>query len=343
MLSLARHFSVFLSSLVAVSAVIYSAPALANSCATCPDSTLQEEYEQANSIVVAMANCPPQGCYLGSHVILVVLEVLKDSIPPSNYRAARQLDADVTCGLRFVTDDSYLLFLDKDGTPRCVSGSLTGGAYVTREKLRVLREYRDGIVGDLSDPWIFRDDAVSCSVGHRFKGGTLGFVYRYDPRDIPLTLLPRRGVFGPDGESLYETAVPSLDFELPQPGSYSGPAFPSDSVSVNVNLVDPETIVDGSVSIKIGEKVWAIYSSRAHWRSHVLIMQHTAGDPALEILEAVGTPADVVISAVRSTSELAAPHPVRFVTRTTQFPNAAQRFKACVDGRVRVGKPRSDP
>ncbi len=65
------------------------------------------------------------------------------------------------------------------------------------------------------------------------------------------------------------------------------------------------------------------------------------GSAAIEILDAMSHPTDVVISAVEMGlgPVSVAESPTLFETRTTQFPATAKKFKACVDGTERQADP----
>ena len=85
-----------------------------------------------------------------------------------------------TCRLDFRDNDSFLLFLSIDGKASSCAGSVALGESVsdsTANKLQRLRQYRDGIIDDLSARWSFRNNAGTCELIYHSTKVRLAFSY----------------------------------------------------------------------------------------------------------------------------------------------------------------------
>ena len=72
-----------------------------------------------------------------------------------------------------------------------------------KENVRILREYRDNIVNDLSGPWSFSDSGLSCGLRHRFDGEYIDIGIDYRPQQFLDATLHSVDGTGPRGEALF--------------------------------------------------------------------------------------------------------------------------------------------
>lgn len=316
-------------------------------------STLQEDYDEAGSIILAqVTGCADQSLPVGrscpdQDFSLTTLEVLKDSVPSRDHNGNYQGAGIMGCGMNFAVGDHYLLFLDQNGELiHFSSGYLNVDdfrAIATENRLNILRQYRDGVVTDLSEPWRFTDNGLACSVEHNFKGGSLHFSLVYTEKDYgPLTMDISRG---PDGEMQFDAKPYPPGMEQPK-AEFTGPTYAHNAIMFSVSLIDHEKMVAGTASVKVDDQVWSLNRAKIDIQrfgntAHTIHMDLTGGGPAIEILEAMNNSTDVVIAAVPGgVSPTPLPEaPVHFYTKTTQLPDSAKRFNACVDGTERRGNP----
>ena len=347
------------SLLVVVSAALLNSGAvLATTCV--PNySTLQEDYELADAIVLAQASSCAQGEPVGGWNCedrlfnLDVIEVIKDSVPSRDYGGA-YAGADLAwgCGLGYQLGETYLIFFDGKGGYSTGSARVSGddmGVFLAEQRLDVLRQYRDGSVADLSGPWWFMDTGVSCSVSHRFAGGGISVGLGYGDYKGRVAGMPRRG---PDGELQFDVQPmpPGTQPLLEQ--TTTGPVYDPGDVVLSVSLKDAADLVPASVSIKVDGRAWPLWQRTTTMRAGVsdqkIYSFATAGNPALEILDAMSRPSAVVVTVARggdsggieaATDGATAGTPMltSFKTRSTQFANTSAKLKACIDGTARRG------
>lgn len=331
-------------------AIIFPDAAFATFCISKP-STLEEDYEKAGSVVIAQASgcpgtlLPDNGVCPDERYSFDVIEVLKDTVPPRDHGGVFQGSGFNGCGMHFRSGSSYLLFIAEDGSLNHGASGYLGGEDPridgTEERLKILREYRDGLIGDLSGPWRFYehviDHAHGCGVKHRLKRGELEFSYAQGDYDEYYGSQKLQRSNGPNGEIVLDTGplVPEKDsFRV----TMVGPDYGSDAILFSVSIGDSLATVEGTVLITVGQRAWPLHG-------RTVVVQFGSGDPitiirnvaggvaANEILDAMSEPTDVVISAVLSgfgwTEVDESPLPLK--TRTTQLPSAAKKFKACVD------------
>lgn len=330
----------------------YANTVLATSCAWV-SSTLQEDYDRADHIILAQASgcadrsLPENGFCPDLKFSFSVLEILKDAGPARDYGDEFQGADIMGCGMYFTIGHNYLLFIDNSGQLiHAAGGYLSGDDFRTisaEKRLKILRQFRDGVVADLSEPWKFTDTGISCSVEHRFKGGDLRFLYNYTGSNYePMEMDISRG---PDGEMQYD-AKPYPPGREPPKIEFTGPIYDRNTVIFSISLADHKQMVEGTTSVEVDNRVWPMHRMTIEILSsgsseHTSHMGVTGGDPAKEIFEAMSQLADVAISAIPKGMGPVplAETPVRFETKTTQFPTAAKRFRACVDGTERRGSP----
>lgn len=330
----------------------YSSSAIATSCAGV-SSTLQEDYDQAESIILAqVSGCADQSLPQNNSCpnqlySFTTLEVLKDSVPSRDHDNDLQ-GADMSgCGMYFGVGRNYLLFFDENGNlNHNASGYLNGAdvrVYSTNDRLDIIRQYRDGLIPDLSEPWKFMDTGLNCTISHRFKGGAMTLSFYYASKDYgPMTMDIS---YGPDGEIQYDPK-PYPPGREPPKVEIIGPEFERDSVMIDVSLENPEQFVEGSTSIKIGQQSWPLQRTTVVVDAfgidkHTVHSDVIGGESALEILDAMNGSRDIAISGVPIGigATPVTETPVRYETKTTQLPNAAKKFSACADGTARRSHP----
>ncbi len=339
--------------LLAACAAISSGVAAASDCGY-PRFTLEVDYQRADSIVVAtVSGCPDSQLPVNDECpdqlySLNVIEVLKDSVPSRNHGGVIQGIRNMGCGMYIRVGQSYVLFLDENGDPSPgASGNLSGddsSIISTEQRLQILRQYQDGLIDDLSEPWRFNDSGRSCHINHSFKGGDLSFAFGYVDDEYYRSHKLERSV-GSGGEIRMDTS-PLVPEEESFHGEMIGPNFGRDAIVLSVSLENSVTAVRGSVSIRVGSRVWPLQRRTIVFEAGNstpvnIVTEVTGGDAAIEILDAMSEPTDIVISAVASgiSPEVVDESPLRFETRTTQLPSAANKFKACVEGTQRQANP----
>lgn len=337
--------------LLSILGACYSASAIA-SCAGV-SSTLQEDYDIADSIILAqVSGCadrslPQNGTCPDQRYSFTTLEVLKDSIPSRDHDEDLQGADMMDCGMYFGVGKNYLLFFDQDGVlNHYASGHLDGDdfrVYTVNERLNIIRQFRDGLIPDLSEPWQFMDTGLNCTVIHRFKGGGLSFSFYYAVNDYGLMTMDVSK--WPNGEIRYDPK-PYPPGREPPKVEMVGPEYERNAVIFSASFENPEQFIEGSTSIKIGQQSWPLQRMTVvidafGIDSHTVHSEVAGGESALEIFDAMKRSRDIVIFGVpigigpTPVSE----SPVHYDTKTTQLPEAAERFKACVDGTERRGNP----
>lgn len=169
-------------------------------------------YAAADAIAIAQANsckgallannfrCP------GEEYQFSVLEVLKDAEPARDLSGTYHGEDFMGCGLVF---ESGIILAVFDGNGQVLhpySGYLNDEnphSAAVKENVRILREYRDNIVNDLSGPWSFSDSGLSCGLRHRFDGEYIDIGIDYRPQQFLDATLHSVDGTGPRGEALF--------------------------------------------------------------------------------------------------------------------------------------------
>ena len=323
-------------------------------------STLDEAYEQAASIVLAQitgcqrnlvsqdGKCPDQ-LYTYD-----VIEVLKDTIPARDHSGEFKGSTPMGCGLIVRRGDNLLLFQDEAGKTSTGSENLNTGNAIGNYHLKILRQYRDGLVSDLSGPWRFSDWGILCRVVHQFDGGGLTFRYYYAEGDYDVYLDPQIGPDGgmlrnDDGELIYNL-VPNPSGQREIEWSTSGPTFDQERFFLRVRFRDPDQVAERSISFSVGNETWSFFrqittTSNPLVEPNSFITDVTAGKAVEEIFEALSAPTKIVISARTTSADSESPMDsesavLNFTTRSTQFADARRKLGACIDGSERKANPR---
>lgn len=345
--------------------------------------SLAESWERANGIVIAQVlGCadgalPVNGVCPGSRHHFEAQEILKEAsprrefsgayprTPPSGFRSVciRQ-DSSLRPALpcfdpRFELGASHLLFFDEEGE---INWALSGNLNATDSEprlmpsqspllqayVRILRDYRDGRINDLAEPWIFSDDGSSCRLQQRILTRQLAFSYIYDDTQFNSQFrlaeisdglqrwVSRAPVDTPSGDFVQELVTPEMQLGVV--------AF---SVAFDRNLQTEAN----SARVAIGGQSWPLVTSnitvtmQGSAEAFVSIAQDLAlGDAAQEIFDVLLSPVDLRItkraiqleqSGVSSIPPAELDHPV-IETRSTQFAVPAEAFADCVDRNERM-------
>src|SRR5690606_8114802 len=143
--------------------------------------TLSEAYEAADSISAELVTeCEEEvssdsWASGGDGCSFVGLEVLKHAVPPRDYGGVVSSSG---CGLFVNVGSQYLLFLDSENRPMSFSAPLAGDHYLiqpTRQYLRILRDFRNGYVNDLAEPWLHYEYGGDCAIRQSIAGHQISF------------------------------------------------------------------------------------------------------------------------------------------------------------------------
>jgi len=319
-------------------------------------STLAERYAAANAIVVAQANscrgpaladgsrCP------GEEYQFSILEVLKDTEPSRDLSGTFKGDDFTGCGPVFRLGQSYLLFLDDEGQPLHRFDGYLDDEYArsgsVKESVRILREYRDNIVDDLSGPWSFSDSGLSCDIRHRFRGASISFSFQYTNQEFrDETLIGVEGS-GPRGEALFEVKNtsnwPSRD-EIDTIFEYDGPDFERESVFAHVVVENRKNASDGFVTVAVRQHGWrlspmTVRTSGSMVSTSVYVSDMLGGDAALAFMRELGDGSkEITVTTNQPHDDAYLNYPKLLKTRSTQLARSVASFDRCVSGEKRRG------
>jgi hypothetical protein len=322
-------------------------------------STLAERYATANAIVVAQANscrgpaladgsrCPGEEYQFG------ILEVLKDSEPSRDHSSTligRNSIGIIPCGLVFRLGQSYLLFLEDDGQPiHRFTGHLNDeypGLASTKDSVRILREYRDNIIDDLSGPWTFYDSGLSCEIRHRFKGASISLSFQYKDQEYWYETLHGLEGTGPRGEALFRTENRRDKHrreEYDTTFKYDGPDFERETVFVRVDVENRKDASDGFVSLSLGKWTWqlnpmTVTISGSAVSTSVHVSDMLGSDDALSFFRNLtGESKEITLITNQTNDVVELKYPKVIKTRSTQFTRSVASFDQCISGEKRRG------
>lgn len=332
----------------AIALTVPSTPAAAWSCKG-SSSTLAEDHAAAEAIVIGQVGggcpgdaLPVRGRCPDERYHIDVLEVLKDSVPSRDFNGV--YEGRELCEVILHPGRRYLLFITGDGTlDHGASGALKGKTartWVMQEHVRILRDYRDGKIGDLSGPWRFVDTTVSCRIVHDVAArGTISFGFQYAENEQPLRGLEPS--WDADGNVEYAQGPPLPD-ELRPEVRYEGPEPRVGEVWFHADFPAAGRTMQDAATVRVGGKAWALQTAQEtmvidEMDPVVRRYEIALGDTATEILEAMRTPADVVVrtrlaAAAGRSPPAGAGGERTFETRTTQIGEAAAKFIDCIAG-----------
>lgn len=332
-------FRKFLLVALATGVVLLMLPIAAGalSCAM-PVNTLAEAYDEADSIIIGLVtDCaepvssdPWTGG--GAGCSFDTLEVLKAAVPARDYRGTADSEA---CGLSLQVGNQYLLFLDEDNRPLPFSTGLNGDsnrAALPREQVRILRQFRDGAVADLSDPWIFYEQDGTCTISHAVGGYQIAFSQRKvaaEPSGNDFTRDVVDGKTVLTGKAVVTGEMPhgdQPDVTIVMPADT--PEFPLDGLMLDVAFLEPP-VPERRAVLTAGSATWPLYRMEisiafGNGRAHRMVTYHVGGEAAEEILSAMLEPTDVTIAAtlVAPPSSVAEPQSGQATLRVAPGGNA---------------------
>lgn len=276
--------------------------------------TLSEAYDAAESIIVGLVTeCEEEisrdsWANGGSGCSFVSLDVLKESNSARDYRGVASSSG---CGLSLHVGRQYLLFLDNENRPMRFSAGLNGGQYPTQlsnSYQRILREFRDGVIRDLREPWMFREYEGSCSLSHTVGGHRID-IGRGTPKSQERLAKDwtREKV---DGKTVYRgqthsiganSSSPSYDVEVVVTGDI--PEYPNDAQMISITLQEQTPVPVRQATITVGSRSWPLYRveefiSISNMPPMTQVSYKVGGEVSEQILSAMSKPSDVVVSAV---------------------------------------------
>ena len=276
--------------------------------------TLSEAYDAADSIIVGLVTeCEEEvsrepWANGGSDCSFVSLDVLKESNSARDYRGVSSSSG---CGLSLQVGKQYLLFLDNENRPMHYSASLNGEQYSTQlsnSYQRILRDFRDGVIRDLSEPWMFGEYEGACSLSHNVGGHRISFG-RGTP-DGQGQLAQDWTHEKVDGKTIHRgqtravgsgSTSPLLDVEVVVVGDI--PDYPIDTQMLTIALYEQTPAPVRQAIITVGNRNWSLYRveefiSISGMPSMTIVSYKVGGEVSEQILSAMSKPSDVVVSAV---------------------------------------------
>ena len=343
--------------------------------------TLAQSYEQSDSIFVAQVlGCaddaaPVNGACPKGLYYFQFIEVLKEPVPwrdlsgiypdthssrntgAGSFRRGCVTGQGPGSGMPCFNFDialgaSYLPFLDDERKiDWTVSGDLNAisslpegipsEAQMLQAYLAILRDFRDGKIADLAEPWVFMDSGTGCRLEHYILGQHLSFFQLYDDSQFQSEF--RAENIG-DGRQRWVSRIPEqspmgqLTKELILPEIQFG------SLTMFARFGDGVKAVPNTARISIGERSWSLQASTFTVRNGVERMVSfeqdvVQGEAAEQIFKALLDPVDITVTKRAAPLEergadqqpTVQPADLLIETRSTQFAASVGQFTACVE------------
>ena len=300
---------------------LFVVPTISHALSCAPRQfTLSEAYEAADSIIVGViTECKEEvssdsWANGGSDCSFSSLEVLKESVPIREYNGVTSSSG---CGLSLHVGSQYLLFLDSKNQPMHFSATLNGDGFQARLAngyLRTIRDFRNGVVNDLAEPWMFSRSDGDCSIWQSIGGNQIRFSRRTP--DAPQQTKPDWTQELKNGETIYRTNVPTFDADMNFPaGMVEIVAFgdsldyTGDALMLNVSFQEASLAPVRQATLSVGSKTWSLNRvelnvSLPGGLALTVINYHAVGDAAEQILSAMAKPSDIVVSATAVASKI---------------------------------------
>ncbi len=276
--------------------------------------TLSEEFDAADSIIVGfVTECeedPGRELWTdgGRDCSFVSLDVLKESGSARDYGG---ISSSSGCGLSLQVGKQYLLFLDNENTPMHYSASLDGEHYRTElmnSYQRILREFRDGVIRDLSEPWLFSTPQGTCLLSHSVGGHRISFgggISNAEEQSAEGWTVEKV-----DGKTIHRgqtsavssgSSTPLLDAEVVVVSEI--PEYPIDAQYLFIELQEQTPAPVRQATITVGDRSWQLYRvetliSINGMPSITDVRYKVGGEVSEQILSAMSKPSDIVVSAV---------------------------------------------
>ncbi len=294
--------------------ILYSANAQALSCPA-RIFTLADAYEEADSIIVGIVTACEQAQRTdmwvggGAGCSFATLEVLKDSNPTRDYGGVASSAA---CGLSLQVGRQYLMFLNSDNQPLWYSEQFGRGEWADarmKQRMGILRDFRNGVAADLSEPWVFQKSIVgACTLHHSFRGNQLSFTRRPDDA-VPLEEVDWGSIMA-DGQPVFG---PGQIREIRRQVDERPEGWADNELVMNVQFAEGWPRAARDASIRVGNRVWQL-ERREHTPrvgNNTVLDPHmfyfAKGEAAEEILTAMETPSDVVATAIVAAADYTDP------------------------------------
>ena len=340
--------------------VLCGAPVISHALSCAPRQfTLNDAYETADSIIVGLiTECKEEissdpWANGGSDCSFSSIEVLKESSPARDYNGMASSSG---CGLSLYVGGQYLLFLDDKNQPMYFSTRFGSDLYrdqLANEYLRIIRDFRNGVVDDLSEPWMFQKTDESCSIRQSVEGNQVSFIRRTpDATQQPPLNWTRDTI---QGQTVFRTTAPTYNTESKLPEEDveivafgAIPEYTDDTLMLRVSLDERPPAPIRQARLLVGNRAWSLNRMEMNLSlsgpsTHKLVDYYATGDAAEQILAAMIQPSDIVVSATLIASDLESaagdifqeppPEPVlRVESRSTQLSNVMPRFRACGGG-----------
>ena len=294
--------------------VMLGTPTISHAMSCAPRQfTLSEAYEAADSIIVGLiTECKNEvstdaWANGGSDCSYSSMEVLKEATPARDYGG---ITSSSGCGLSLHVGGQYLLFLDSTNQPMHFSAPLSGNHHQTQlanQYLRIVRDFRDGRVNDLAEPWMYGEYMGQCSVYHSIRGNQISFYGRRP--DAPQVPAPSWTQDSIDGQTVYRATVPFYDLDTKLPSGEGEivafgevPDHNNDDLILRVGLWEKQPPPMRQATLSVGDKTWPLFRmetilSLSDVSKHKSVEYYAAGGVAKQILSAMLRPSDMVVSA----------------------------------------------
>lgn len=290
-----------------ISAVLLSALPINTYALSCAARifTLSEAYEAADSIIVGLVTeCEQEvsddpWAHGGANCSFVSLEVLKESVPARDYRGVASSSG---CGLSLHIGNQYLLFLDSENRPMHFSAGLISddhAARISNAYVRILRDYRNGVSDDLSEPWVFAEFEDMCFLSHGVRGNQISFSHgKRGAEEQAKRNWARETV---DGKAVYRSTDDTIGaMEVVVTGDL--PTYPDGVQMLSVSLPERSPAPLRHASLSVGTQSWSLYRVQAAMSIRGMPATTTVdykigGAAAEQILAAMMEPSDIVVTA----------------------------------------------
>lgn len=306
--------------------MFFGASAIANALTCAPAHfTLSEAYESADRIIVGLiTECKEEvsrDAWVsgGSECSFTSLEILKESVPARDYNG---VTSSAACGLSLQVGSQYLLFLNSRNQPMQFSAPLDGDQPMARranDYLRMLRDFRNGAVGDLAEPWLFGKISGYCTAWHRVGGNTISF--RRAAPGTPQQPMPDWTQETTGGKKVYRAIVPTYDVDSQSPSEEAEmvvfgeiPEYSNDALTLTVNLLETPPAPVREATLSAGDRTWSLIRMETDLSVlgrpvHKMVEYFAIGDVAEQVLSAMTRPSAIVVAAtvVESTMDSALP------------------------------------
>jgi len=305
---------------------LFGVPTISHALSCAPRQfTLSEAYEAADSIIVGLiTECKEEissdpWANGGSDCSFSSIEVLKESVPTREHIGVTSSSG---CGLSLHVGGQYLLFLDSKNQPMHFSATLSGDRYqaqLANRYLRIIRDFRNGAVNDLAEPWMFGGSDGYCSIWQSIRGNQIRFSRRTP--DAPQQPKPDWTQELINGEMVYRTTVPLFDADTKLPSgdaeivAYGDvPDHLDDALVLRVTLPERSPAPVRQATLSVGDRTWSLNRMEMNLSlpgasAHTVVEYYGAGDVAEQILSAMAQPSDIVVSAKVVASNVASAPP----------------------------------